>query len=259
MIVTIKNKKQVNEFYKNSDKRFNSPRFKNGKDVLMPWYNAHGILQTGLTEEDEERLGKSTGHDLSRLSSFWHDYSITITDKDLVLHTQYPEDELKYLVLKAHFRVANGARDTSKPLADYVIYNELEEAKKDTETASKRIKAYALYAKLSMAKKREILKLYPGYSRTDNVEDEIIEANLIKELDRNYDKFVRLVEDKELDNKIFLTDLLNAKILTKNKNMYKYGEDVIGHSEDSAIEHLNDPKNQGLKIALMKELQEIKK
>ena len=40
--------------------------------------------------------------------------------------------------------------------------------------------------------------------------------------------------------------------------MYKYGDDVLGHNLDSTIEHLEDPKNQGLKIALMQELKDVK-
>lgn len=257
MRVVIKSKRQISEFYKNSDKRFNSPRFKNGKDVLVPWYNQYNILQTGLTEEDEVRLGKATGHDLSKTSSFWHDYHVVITDKDLILNTKYPEDELKYLVLKAHYRVASGPMD-NKPLADYVIHNDLEEAERVNQNASFKVKGYTLYSKLSLAKKREILKLYPGFTRTDNVADELIEANLLRMMENDFKKFINLVEDKELNSKIFLKDLVTAHILSKNKNMYKYGDDVIGHSEASAIEHLNDPVNQGLKIALMKELEEAK-
>lgn len=258
MRVVIKSRKRVSEFYRQSDSRFNSPRFKNSKDILTAWYNKYNELQTGVNEEDAERLGKIMGKDLSPRSSFWHDYSVTILDKDLILNLEYPEDELRYLVLKAHYRVANGADDMSKPRADYEIHDEIKEALKTNESASLKIKAYGLYSKLSIAKKREILKLYPGFMRTDNVSDAIIEANLIKVMENDYHKFISIVEDSDLNSKVFLKDLVNAKILAKNKNMYKYGDDVIGHNETSAIEHLNDPKNQGLKIALMKELEESK-
>lgn len=258
MKVIVKSKRQISEFYKRSDSRFNSPRFKNGKDVLTAWFNKFNVLQTGLSTEDAERLGALIGKDLSPISPFWNDYSVTIMDKDLILHTENPEDELKYLVLKAHYRVANGP-DDANPIADYVIYDEVKEAVKTNEIASVKIKAYTLYSKLTMSQKREILKLYPGYMRTDNVEDALIESNLVKVMESDFSKFITIVEDKELNSKIFLKDLVTARILTKNKNMYKYGDDVIGHSEESTIEHLNDPKNQGLKIALIKELEGIKK
>src|SRR5690606_23525302 len=145
------------------------------------------------------------------------------------------------------------------PLADYVLYSTLDEARKTVSNASLKIKAFSLYGKLSMQDKRDLLKLYPGYARTDNVADDIIEANLLKELEKDYQRFITRVEDKDRSSKVFVEELIANKILTKNKNMYKYGEDVLGHNLESTIAHLDDPKNQGLKIALMQELKEVKK
>lgn len=257
MIVTVKNKKQVSEFFRQSDSRFNSSRFKGGKDSLTAWINRTGQLITGLTEEDEKRLGDILGKDLSKRSDFWLEYCIVITGDELVLYTENPEDELKYLVLKSHYRVQS---DPSKPnaLADYVLYSTLDEAKKTVSTASLKVKAYTLYSKLTEQDKADLLKLYPGYAKTTNVDPAIIEANLLKELEKDYSKFITRVEDKDRNSKVFVEELVANKILSKNKNMYKYGDDVLGHNLDSTIEHLEDPKNQGLKIALMQELKDVK-
>lgn len=257
MIVTVKNKKQVSEFFKQSDSRFNSPRFKGGKDTLTAWINRHRQLVTGLTPEDEERLGKQLNADLSKNSEFWHSFQITITGEELTLYLDNPEDELKYLVLKSHFRVQSDPMKNN-PLADYVLYNTVDEAKRTVSKANLKVEAFALYNKLTMADKRGLLKLYPGYARTDNVVDEIIEANLLKELEKDYAKFISRVKDKNRNSKVFIEELVSANILTKNKNMYKYGDDVLGHNLESTIAHLEDPMNQGLKIALMKELKELK-
>lgn len=258
MIVTVKSKKEISEFFKQSDPRFKGSRFKGGKDALTAWINKYGQLITGLTQDDEKRLGEQLGKDLSKLSNFWHEYAVVIKGDELVLYTENPEDELKYLVLKAHFRV-QADPNVQNPIADYVLENTLDRAKQNVSTASLKIKAFSLYAKLTMQDKRDILKLYPGYSRTDNVLDEIIEDNLLKEVEKDYSKFINRVEDKDRNSKVFVEELVAAKILTKNKNMYKYGEDVLGHNLESTISHLDDPKNQGLKIALMQELKETKK
>lgn len=258
MIVTVRSKKEISEFYKQSDSRFKGSRFKGGKDSLTAWINKYGQLITGLTEEDEIRIGKVLGKDLSKLSTFWHEYAVTITGDEVILDTSKPEDELKYLVLKAHWRV-QADPSVPNPLADYVLESTLEKARVTVGIASLKVKAYTLYSKLTMNDKRSLLKLYPGYVRVENVNDEIIEANLIKELEKDFAKFIRLVEDKDLNSKVFVQDLVSAKILTKNKNMYKYGEDVIGHNLEATVAHLDDPKNQGLKIALMQELKELKK
>lgn len=258
MIVTIKNKKEISEFFKQSDPRFKSSRFKGGKDSLTAYINRYGQLVTGLTTEDEERLGKALNKDLTIHSTFWYEYKIDITGEELILYTENPDDELKYLVLKAHWRVQKDP-NVRNPLADYVLYSTLDEAKKKVSEGSLKVKAFALYAGLTMQDKRNLLKLYPGYARTDNVADEIVEANLMKELEKDYSKFITRVEDKDRNSKVFVEELVSAKILTKNKNMYKYGDDVLGHNLESTITHLDDPKNQGLKIALMQELKEHKK
>lgn len=257
-IVVVKSRKQISEFFRQSDSRFSSARFKGGKDSLTAWVNKYGQLVTGLNEEEEERLGKVLGKDLSKLSNFWLDYRVTITGDELILRTENPEDELKHLMLKAHWRVQN---DPNKPnaLADYVLESTVEKAKRNVSTASLKIKAYSLYAKLTMQEKRDLLKLYPGFAKTDNVQDDIIEDNLITSLEKDYAKFIRVVEDKDRNSKVFVEELVSAKILNKNKNMYKYGDDVLGHNIESTIAHLDDPKNQGLKIALMQELKESKK
>lgn len=257
MIVTVKSKKEISEFFRQSDPRFNSARFKGGKDGLTAWINKHRQLVTGLTKEDEVRLGEELGVDLSKNSTFWHDFNVVITGDELVLYLNNPEDELKYLVLKAHFRVQSDP-NKQNPLADYVLHNTLDEAKRTVSKASLKVEAYSLYNKLSMADKRGLLKLYPNYAKTENVADEIIEANLLKELEKDFAKFIARVKDKDRGSKVFVEELVAAKILTKNKNMYKYGNDVLGHNLQSTIDHLDDPKNQGLKIALMKELKETK-
>lgn len=257
--IVVKSKRQISQFHQNSDSRFKNSRFNNSKDVLVPWYDKYNQLHTGLTDEDAERLGKLLGQDLSKTSPFWLNYSVAITGKDLILNLNYPEDELKYHVLKAHYRVSDGTNEAQRPLSDYKIYDEVRESVTTTQKASVKIKAYSLYGKLSMSKKKDILKLYPGYRNVDSVADSVVEANLIKCMERDFEKFISYVEDSDLNTKVLITELVTAGILEKNKNMYKYGKDTIGHNEDAAIAHLNDPENQGLKIALMKELEELKR
>ena len=256
-IVTVRNKREISGFFKNSDPRFKSSRFKSGKDSLTAYTNKFGQLVTGLTEEDERELGELLSKDLSKHSPFWLDFKITIPGDSLTLHTDLPEDKLKYLVLKAHYRVQE---DPAVPnaIADYVLESVVDKAKRNVSTASLKIKAYSIYSKLTMQEKRDLLKLYPGFSKTDNVQDEVIEDNLISVMEGDYEKFIRKVEDKDRNSKVFVEELVAAKILTKNRNMYKYGDDVLGHNIDSTIAHLDDPKNQGLRIALMQELKELK-
>lgn len=234
---------------------FQAPRFKGAKDSLTAFYDRFGSRITGLSKEDEIRLGEYFKQDLSPTSAFWDDFKITMRSKDTFLDLNKPEDELKYKVLKSHFRV-KASSDDNKPNADYEIVDENVEARSVISKADEKIKAYRTYADLTSLDKADVLRLYPGYARTDNISPDIIDAKLLTELEKDYAKFNRLVSDINRDMKVFLKDLVSANILVKNKTSFKYGKDVLGHNEDSTIDHLNDPENQGLKVALMKELKE---
>lgn len=238
---------------------FTLPRFKGAKDALTAFYDKYGARITGLTKEDEETLGKEFKKDLSPSSSFWDDFKITMTSKELILNTEKPEDLLKYLVLKSHYRVKSSISDMSKPNADYVIVNETVEAQDVVNKSEAKIKAYMTFGTLSIDQKADILRLYKNYTRTSNMNPVVISAKLYEEMEKDVVKFNALASDPFIDMKVFLKDAVTAGILTKNKTSYKYGKDVLGHNEDSTIEYLNDPENQSLKVSLMKELKDYNK
>lgn len=233
---------------------YKAPLYKKAKQIIGAYYDSYGTMTTGLSEEDAERLGEIMNKDLKPTSPFWYDYRIIITDRDLVLDTSKPEDELKYLVLKSHYKVKTSKADNN-PYAEYEIFNELENAKDTNTKAAIKAKAYQLFATLTAEQKAELLKLYPGFSKTNNVHPELVESKLYERIESDPNKFVSLVEDKNKDMKIFLKDLVSNDILRKNKSAYKYGSDFLGHDEESTIDFLNHPENQSLKITLMQELE----
>lgn len=238
---------------------FKSPRFKGAKDSLTAFYTNKGNRITGLTPEDEERLGKVFKQDLNPVSPFWDDYRVILTSKELTLDTSRPEDELKYLLLKAHYRVKTSISDLSKPNADYVIVDEMIEATTTMSKAEEKLKAYTSFSTLTLDQKSDILRLYKGYINTGNMDPAIINSKLYTEMEKDFNKFNSFVGDNNRDLKIFLTDLVSAGIITKNRNAYKYGDDIIGHNEEAAIDYIKDPSNQSLKVALMRELKDFNK
>lgn len=233
---------------------FQGIRYKNANHTITTFINKHRTMVTGLSPQDEERLGKIMDKDLRNTSPFWYDYKIILTDKDLILNLDNPEDELAYKVLSVHPKIQKSITDVN-PYAEYVIHNETDEAKVINEGGSVKIKAYTIFGKLSPEQKRNILKLYPGFVKSDSVSEEIISSKLLQELENNPSKFVELAEDKNMEMRVLLKDLVAAGILKKNKSSYKYGTDFLGHDEDSTIAFINDPENQSLKITLINELE----
>lgn len=73
-------------------------------DYLSSYWTRSGNLYTGLSAEDAARLEKEIGYpegQLSPNSTFWDTFAVKIGKKDLILDTNRPEDELKYLFLKS--------------------------------------------------------------------------------------------------------------------------------------------------------------
>lgn len=236
-------------------------RFKNTKDSLGPMHDFTGTIVTGLTRDEAKRLGEILQKDLSPASTFWHEYRVIITDKDKVLNLDNPEHELAYLFLKADKRVANSQDEYDKgtwPYAKYVIYDEEKAATEKNKEFTVKRKATTEFNKLSLTQMVDILKLYPGYINLTSNKPDVIEATLFELLEKDPEKFLNLSGDKKLDMKVFLKDLVASKILRKNRTAYYYGEDILGHDEESAITFLEDPKHQSLKIEFAEQLSKLK-
>jgi hypothetical protein len=108
-------------------------KFQGTHDTLVALYDPTlGKLATGLDHEDEERLGKSLGVNLTSVSSneFWQDFKIKLEDKTMMFNPNKPNDELQIHLLKASSIVANSQKEYVAgkwPGAKYVIYDEQDE------------------------------------------------------------------------------------------------------------------------------------
>ena len=230
-------------------------RYKNTKDYITPYYTKSGVIYTGLTEEEAKYFGEKLQKDLNPLSEFWHTFSIIMTDKIKELDLSNITHQLEYKFLQGHIRIASDPTDPNIGIKDYVILDENKEAEVINKRSISKRKANQLFDKLSTDNKKDILRLYPGFTNMDTVSSEIIDARLYEKLEENPEKFIAHAEDKKRDMKVMLKDLVATELLRKNKSSYYYGEDFLGHDEESTIEYLSHPDHQGLKIDLIKQLE----
>lgn len=242
------------------DKKGNSSfngwtRYNNTVDYISPYFTKERTLYTGLTDEQAKEFGKELNQDLSPLSNFWHDYKITVRGKEVILNLDSVMDRLHYEFLKNHYRIAESLTDPNIGIKDYYIVDENKEAEVVNNKASLKMKANILFSKLSVENKKDILKLYPGFTNMDTVSNEVVDARLYEFMEADPAKFISQAEDKKRDLKVLLKDLVSSDILRKNKTSYYYGQDFLGHDEESTIEYIEHPDHQGLKIDLMKQLE----
>ena len=112
-------------------------KYKNCFDYIGPLLTRSGNVHTGLSEEDASRLEIALNFPKGQLapySAYWKTFAVKISNNELILDTFRPWDELQYLFLKNHKKVANGLGD-SKPGADYVMINKDSEAQEANKIA----------------------------------------------------------------------------------------------------------------------------
>jgi hypothetical protein len=61
------------------------------------------------------------------------------------------------------------------------------------------------------------------------------------------------VNNKRKDAEFLIQEAVSKNVIRKNKNVYKYGTDIIGHNLEAAVDYIEDMANQDLKFAITQE------
>ncbi len=228
-------------------------KYKNCYEDIAPYWTRSGRIYTGLTKLDEERLGDELGVDLNANSEFWKEFFIRTTGTDLYLNLEDARDELKYLFLKNHKRVKNSFSER-KATANFVLINKEEEAKKSNLYNKVKRQAIREFDSLSPEDMRKCLRLY-GHN-ADSMGNELVENKLQEIVEGNPQGFLdRWVNNELRESESLVARAISANIIRRNKNIYKYGTEVIGHSLSDTARFLDEPKNRDIKVTIIKQLE----
>ena len=229
-------------------------KYKNCSDDISPYWTRSGNFYTGLDEKEAADLEKKIGYApgiLSPTSRFWTTFSVKLTARELILHTENPFDELQYLFLKKHRRVANGLANV-KPSNDYILINKESEAEEANRLNKVKRQAIIEFNKMSLEDMRKALRLY-GY-KGETMSSELVESKLFELVEKDPNRFFMIWVNNKSRNTQFLIEAAIAKnIIRKSRNIYYYGTDVIGNSLEDAVSHLDDKNNQDLKLTILQE------
>ena len=240
--------------FKSKDPWAGITKYKNCYDYIAPYWTRSGNKYTGLTDEDAKRLEREIGYPdghLSPFSDFWNTFAIKLTTKETILHTERPYDELQYLFLKGHKRVANGLNNV-KPNNDYILINKDSEAEQSNRLNKIKRQAIIEFNKLSVEDMRKALRLY-GY-KSDAMSNELVESKLFELVEKDPNKFFLIWVNNKTKNTQFIIEAAIAKnVMRKSRNVYYYGTDIIGSSLEDAIAYLDDKKNQDIRLVIIQE------
>lgn len=224
-------------------------------DYVGPYWTRTGNIYTGLNEEDARRLEKELGYEEGKLnpsSEFWTTFAVQLGKRDLILDTNKPYDELKYLFLKNHKRVADGM-NALNPSKDYLLINKDSEAEETNKRNKVKRDAYRELDKMSIEDMRKCLRLYG--MKSDSMSNELVEAKLSEQIESAPDKFImKWVNNPNKEMNWMIEEALSKNILRKNRAQYYFGTDLIGNGIEDVIAYLKDKKNQDILISIKNEL-----
>jgi len=224
-------------------------RFPNCNDALGPYLTRSGSLYTGLTKEDEERLGNTLGYDLRKSSDFWVTFRIRVGSEDLIFDGDDPEDELKLLFLKGHKRVKASITDV-KAGTDYYLSNPEEEADTFNEANRLKRKANIEFAKLKAADIKKALRIYG--LKSDNVSDAVAEDRLYSLLETNPQHFLdKWVNNKHRATEYLIKEAMAQDVVRKSGNSYLYNTITLGYSLGDAIAFIDSGENSDIKAEII--------
>lgn len=226
-----------------------------------------GRYDTGLTEKEEEELSALTGYNLSpiyvngKAHEFWNAGvgQIKLEHKTNIFDTSRPLENIKVKVLKKHPLVATSIREYEEgkfPDAVFVIEDEVEETKVRAERAAVKRKVVLEGAKLTNSRKVEIIQILLGVNGKKQSEDWLdLKIDEAVEKEGAEKVLTLMLRDKERTSlHALVLEALHKNILRKDGSAVYYMDDQIGFDLESAIDYMQDKKNQVFKATILEKL-----
>ena len=145
--------------------------YKNAKHWVGSYLTRTNQRYCGLNKEERDRLADATNLPLND-RNFWKNYAIKLDYKGVLLDTEDPYDEIRYLFLKDHKDVMVGYNDKTKPNAPYVLINDDLEAQEKNKYNKVKRTAMSYIDKMSLTDMMKCLRLFGV--RAENVSMDIL-------------------------------------------------------------------------------------
>lgn len=251
------------------------PVVANAVKVLGSVFDGGGPLKGVNPEIENPLLSKYLGisqedkgfHEAVR--KFWINMRVKIDSDGKVLNITedsegVPHNIEHWLIYKwclKHPHVAQSydemIRDTHKQF--YIYDPDLETTKSNK---SNKIKAAAFKELLTIEEDYDKMKRIAAImSNTDvkSFSNEVLYNYIHQLIDENPEQFVKLANDKHLETKFFINELISANILRTIGETVYYIEEKLGDTINDVVLYLNDKKNSDVKMSLKAKLQEHKR
>ena len=223
-----------------------------------------------LTEQEyfEKIIGKSLNPYLPKDTNFWRADSrsrVQIRDARLRLDLKNPMDMLKFKILSANeskFAASPQAYRTVRRASYEYVFTNVDEMRDETlERLELEAKAYSLFDTVckSDLDMKDFLRV-AGKSPSQASNTKQLKASIGKLMEEDRDTFVKILDDKHYDDKLFIADARRAGNLELNRNIYSLDSGIELGTLSDAIHWFNKEENQETRLrvqAMIDQLREL--
>ncbi len=223
-----------------------------------------------LTEQEyfEKIIGKSLNPYLPKDTNFWRADSrsrVQIRDARLRLDLKNPMDMLKFKILSANeskFATSPQAYRTVRRASYEYVFTNVDEMRDETlERLELEAKAYSLFDTVckSDLDMKDFLRV-AGKSPSQASTTKQLKASIGKLMEEDRETFVKILDDKHYDDKLFIADARRAGNLELNRNIYSLDSGIELGTLSDAIHWFNKEENQETRLrvqAMIDQLREL--
>ena len=243
------------------------------KNVYVVPQLRNGQLQNPLTDEEKEYFESSALSGLSfeagelsiykKKDNFWNNFSVELgkSSKTLDLSNPYDYFEYKVLLLNSEFVAPDYDSRNDKRTYKYYLVDDLDEAKSKSREFGKEAAAWRQFDELSKdrAKMRSVLRLMGNSTTGDDSDDFLAKeiGNIIKS-PGGIDRFLSIVEDGDIDLKVFIHQALEVRALTYKKgNYYLNGKTSPIGDFEAVVKFFKEDENSELMVTIKAKIKSV--
>jgi len=229
--------------------------------LVLPMSQSRGGLVPFLNKEEQAFFEREMDMPMGALSfykevgNYWVTFRVTLDKNELRLDLSIPMDNLKWRLLLTYSDLIAPTWEDRNNKASYkwAMVDLKEEVKTIGKLHDLRTRAYAALDKIK-DNKEELLKYLRllGKMVSEQTDREYLYAELGNIIENtsvssnsgsSIHDFLELVEDKNKNYKVILSDGLRSGLIYKKASKYFYDKDVIGIGEVQALNWIKDPEN----------------
>lgn len=212
--------------------------------TLSPVKGKNGQTNWGTDPDIMKKLEFAT-------DEYLQDFNMVLSHKTMKFDVNKAEELFKLNYLRTQPDVANSAKDITDKTS-HVIWDEVTEAAQSNKSFDKVFTAYGYIKDMSEAEKAKFCRLFSV--NTYRISPDLIMKKLREHADADPEAFCEMFENKNKAHKMFLLELVEHRVIKRDKLAFFFGELILGATEALAIEYIKDPANQDMKIALIRAL-----